>query len=63
MVNFSDYRSLIQFVTYQGHYFLNLALHTNNEDLKHKFSIFAITLRGWLLNAKKKYKFQLRESF
>ena len=50
-------------MTYQGHYFLNLALHTNNEDLKHKFSIFTITLRGWLLNAKKKYKFQLRESF
>ena len=54
MVNFSEYRSLIQFMSYQGHHFFNLALHIDNQDLKHKFSIFAITLRGWLLSTKKK---------
>ena len=56
MVHFSDYRSLIQFVTYQGYYFLNLVLHSDNEDLKQKSSIFAITLKGRLLSAKKIYK-------
>ena len=43
-------------VTYQGYYFLNLALHSDNEDLKQKFSIFAITLKGRLLSAKKIYR-------